>query len=71
MKLILENEYYTVTIKEKPDAWKPEDYSELHAIFDMLRGATLALGYQQSSVERAFEYQAEESITTKEEQDGR
>jgi hypothetical protein len=63
MKLTLANEFYTVTIKEKPDAWKPDDYSELHAIFDMLRGATLALGYQQESVERAFEYQAEESTT--------
>ena len=63
MKLTLENEYYTVTIEEKPDGWKPDDYSELRAWFDMFKNGMMGLGFQQYTVERGFEAQAEESIT--------
>ena len=57
MKLTLENEYYTVTIEEK------ETGETIHDLMQMFKQGALALGYQQESVERGFEAEAEESIT--------
>ena len=61
MKLILENDYYTVTIEEKKSG------EDIYALMDMFKQGAMGLGYMQSSVERGFEAMTEESITTTEE----
>jgi hypothetical protein len=65
MRIILENEYYTVTIKDK------QGDIDIHALMELFKHGSLALGYQPESVNNGFVGMAEEVTEAKEVSDGR